>query len=1092
MNRVFSVCCLGVCLTFLLLACETEKPPAPLATSTQIVIATTTQVRTVTSIPPPTETQILTNTPIPSQTQTATEPSPTPVPTKGKTIVVNNTVDSGPGTLRQAMIDAGSGDTITFDPTTFMPEKPVSIFLNNGLPPIHQGHITIDASNAGVILDGGNIGTTPETLLLDDISLTLDGGPNLIANGDFSEGLTHWRSWDEAPGVIREVITSDYHSAPAGFSWTSIAHAGDSFIVFDPNSISDPFDYFPQNWIYGADSTVWIPAEEGSAVELRFWYRSGPVIARLHTLFPDGRLEHSGEWSFDRQPDWTEAAANLVLPEDAIGMALEMGFGHSERWTRGLSLSSSGNTIKGLQIVGFPGPGIELFGGAQNDTIGGDQATGAGPLGQGNLISGNGNRGIILSDAHSNTIVGNRIGTDLNGTAAWGNRWEGIHMANSISNQVTGNLISGNNWYGIDLCCNSNNNTFSGNIIGADVHGTAPLANEGGGFALHDGPSGNLIGPDNVIAFNALSGIDIGTAAIHNTITQNSIHNNTGNGIYLYDDGNRLLDSPFLSYLDLNTGIVPGLSCNNCIIEIFSDGGNQGAIYEGQTLADESGEFLFIKKDALVGPYLTATTTDADGNTSSFSPQKLGIGTSPFQSGNDKPISPLRISEPDKLESNRIGLDMGSWGIGTLRWVAEQNNADLYSSLLTFIRSLDVRWVRTGFWSPDPLAWQEVLRKPGIHYIPQDVDDFVTELASEGINIVLTLNVGAGLNGREVGCDGGPGWGILGDKEPDGWFETQEERDKYIDYARFMAQHFKGRIQYYEIWNEPNDDKEITWGCYGGVSLDDYVTLVQQVSPVIHKIDPDAKIVVGSNLFDEYDREWLLAMLESGLASVADAISWHPFYGESPALPSDECYRDPLYWEEYPSNVEYVIRQANKMGFQGTYMVVEMVWRTPTDFVPQECPFYTDIQAAKYAARANIIHLGMDFEMVSNQMGTPDASRFLPRYLAIKNLSNVMTRVEPSNLPFEIHSEATKIKSYTFSTSNGDYLISFWTDGGAVDEDPGIPATLTIPNLYFEKVMGVDVLHGFEQELITSTEDGNLVIRDLLVKDYPLILRLSE
>ena len=34
------------------------------------------------------------------------------------------------------------------------------------------------------------------------------------------------------------------------------------------------------------------------------------------------------------------------------------------------------------------------------------------------------------------------------------------------------------------------------------------------------------------------------------------------------------------------------------------------------------------------------------------------------------------------------------------------------------------------------------------------------------------------------------------------------------------------------------------------------------------------------------------------------------------------------------------------------------------------------------------------------------------------------------------------------------------------------------------------MLNSFEQELITETENSNLVIRNLLVKDYPIILRL--
>ena len=40
--------------------------------------------------------------------------------------------------------------------------------------------------------------------------------------------------------------------------------------------------------------------------------------------------------------------------------------------------------------------------------------------------------------------------------------------------------------------------------------------------------------------------------------------------------------------------------------------------------------------------------------------------------------------------------------------------------------------------------------------------------------------------------------------------------------------------------------------------------------------------------------------------------------------------------------------------------------------------------------------------------------------------------------------------------------------------------------------MGIDVLHGFEQELVIEKENGNVVIRNFLIKDYPIILRLSD
>jgi hypothetical protein len=78
------------------------------------------------------------------------------------------------------------------------------------------------------------------------------------------------------------------------------------------------------------------------------------------------------------------------------------------------------------------------------------------------------------------------------------------------------------------------------------------------------------------------------------------------------------------------------------------------------------------------------------------------------------------------------------------------------------------------------------------------------------------------------------------------------------------------------------------------------------------------------------------------------------------------------------------------------------------------------------------------------------------------------------------------------SLPDGDRLVALWTDGVAVGNDPGVSTNLTFPGLSAKHVAGIDVLKGFQQELIAGTENGNLVIRNLLVKDYPLILRFSD
>ena len=77
-----------------------------------------------------------TPTPIPP-TPTPTPIPPTPTPFReGDIITVTSTKDSGLGTLRQALLDAQNGDTITFDPAVFPAGAPVTISVTSGLPAI--------------------------------------------------------------------------------------------------------------------------------------------------------------------------------------------------------------------------------------------------------------------------------------------------------------------------------------------------------------------------------------------------------------------------------------------------------------------------------------------------------------------------------------------------------------------------------------------------------------------------------------------------------------------------------------------------------------------------------------------------------------------------------------------------------------------------------------------------------------------------------------------------------------------------------------------------------------------------------------------
>ena len=133
-------------------------------------------------------------TPMADSAPTVTPIPPTPTPFReGDIITVTSTSDSGPGTLRQALEDAQPYDIITFDPAVFPPDAPATIFVTSELPFIEGSYLTLDASNAGVILDGSQVSgewtaglqiVSSNANMIMGLQITNFPGPGVAISGD--------------------------------------------------------------------------------------------------------------------------------------------------------------------------------------------------------------------------------------------------------------------------------------------------------------------------------------------------------------------------------------------------------------------------------------------------------------------------------------------------------------------------------------------------------------------------------------------------------------------------------------------------------------------------------------------------------------------------------------------------------------------------------------------------------------------------------------------------------------------------------------------------------------------------------------------
>jgi len=269
-------------------------------------------------------------------------------------------------------------------------------------------------------------------------------------------------------------------------------------------------------------------------------------------------------------------------------------------------------------------------------TIGGT-AAGAGNLISGNLTGIS--ILIAQEASPGTVIQGNRIGTNVSGSGAIPNgNGIDVNLDNEASYAVSiggstaaaGNLISGNTEAGIRLT-EADYVIIFGNRIGTQANGTSPLPNGAAGVQLSSSTHDNVIGgigsgEGNIIAHNE-QGVTISQNNYHNRVRGNSIKNNTGKGISLTDSQNDTTSTPVIT----GVGPVSGTACANCMVDIYSDAADEGGTYQGSVMANGAGNWSFI--GAVSGPNVTATATSAVGSTSEFSAPVLAVPECIMKSG---------------------------------------------------------------------------------------------------------------------------------------------------------------------------------------------------------------------------------------------------------------------------------------------------------------------------------------------------------------------------------------------------------------------------------------------------------------------------
>ena len=169
---------------------------------------------------------------------------------------------------------------------------------------------------------------------------------------------------------------------------------------------------------------------------------------------------------------------------------------------------------------------------------------------------------------------------------------------------------------------------------------------------------------------------------------------------------------------------------------------------------------------------------------------------------------------------------------------------------------LGVKWARCQ------TAWNRCERTKG-NYTFDWLDEVVNQLLKRGIQPWLSIVYGNQLYMNDI-----PHPSAVGCIPTEFGLECQTA---WLNYLNALVIHFHDRVQWWEIWNEPNLKAFWYPGTPGGSK---YAEVVKLASEAIRAVDANAKIIACVN---SMKGEFILDAITAGAGKHIDAFSIHPY-----------------------------------------------------------------------------------------------------------------------------------------------------------------------------------------------------------------------
>jgi hypothetical protein len=441
------------------------------------------------------------------------------------------------------------------------------------------------------------------------------------------------------------------------------------------------------------------------------------------------------------------------------------------------------------------------------------------------------------------------------------------------------------------------------------------------------------------------------------------------------------------------------------------------------------------------------------------------------------------------------------------------NSPETINKTYPYLFTSGVKWNRTGQWG-DKTDWATVEKTRGVYTIDPEMDQAITESVKKGVNIMMGLNYGNLLYQKmRDSIDLGPTW-HRGHPFLQCAPTTEEAIEGFANYCRFMVNHFRGRVKYFEIWNEEDGWFMDAWADNNSVRLvKDYGRALLAAAKAIKETNPEAVVVFGGVAGSSPD--FARIALDQGAGSLIDAFAFHPYGHATPEEAPPNFLTETngmMEWKPRPaeiSNYEEEIEAFRKLLHQyNPKMEIwanEMNWMAPGEPYMKDFSDGSEISQGKYLARFFTMNASLDCGAVwwslynanyIQEWAVMRSRDLTPRaaYYSASYVSTILDDALPTN-KFEaiVLGDAPKdLKVKCFRNGKGEWLIALWIAGLTNDDFKPEKINIRIKGKMVSSAMLEDALYGLKQPAILHKDHDGAVIKDLLVGDWPLFIRFGN